>query len=120
MTDLDRERDPRMGTHAGADAFESLVHRIVEQNRPELTRRAARTEPTWLDRWWPTLAPAAMSLAAALMAGVMLVDPPEAEAAPTVAEAVLPTPVAAWLLHDYRMEPIEIMAALEGIEEVSR
>jgi hypothetical protein len=54
------------------------------------------------------------------MAGLILIDPPSADPLPTVAEAVLPTPVAAWLQHDYPMEPLEVAAALEGMREASR
>jgi hypothetical protein len=72
-----------------------------------------------LDGWWRPVAPLAASLAAAAVAGLVFVDGgggPAATSQSTLEEALLPTPVVAWLMDDYEMEPLELVMALNEVE----
>ena len=104
-----------------AERWEALVGAIVAEAAPELARRREeRNVLAILGDWqWPGL-PLATVAAAMLLAGIVLLDSEELTAAPsdgTLVEALVPTPLAAWAVDDYEMEPHELVAALG---EVSR
>ena len=102
------------------DRWEHLVRGIVQRGEPELERRRRAQSGLLvvLGEWRRPALPLASSLAAALLAGLLLVDVAVSDPAPedeTLFEALLPTPVAAWLVDDYEMEPIELVVALDEV-----
>ena len=106
--------DPRIGLWPENDSerWEALVRSIMAEASPVLEKqREASSVVAAIGRWqWP-----AVPLATAVAAGVILMSSSRQHATPwneTLVEVMLPTPIAAWVVDDYEMEPHELIAAL--------
>ena len=101
--------------------WEGLVRSIVDGAGPELQRRREpKNVLAVLDQWRRPAVPLVSVLAAALFAGLILIDRNELNAASqdaTLVEALVPTPIAAWFVDEYEMEPHELIAALGEVTQ---
>lgn len=113
---MDRRLDPGIDP----DRWEARVHSIMAASRPELDRLARQRAPLpllTLVGWARPLVAAAAIIA--LLAGASLLAAPSQRSSPddspgSVAEAITPEPVAAWLLVGVVPTTEELVTAIRG------
>ena len=103
--------DPR----SDPERWEHLVTRINEAAAPILAERQPQTVTSILSAWRAPVAVGSFGLvAAAVMALVFLPGQDVSDSEATLAEAVMPWPVAAWMDGSYAPTVEELVQAVEG------